>query len=261
MQKFSISRKGYTQTEVDSHINKMQLEFERSLAEQKERIFDLKAQLAHAEEIILKAQKQEAIISKAILAAVNKAQEIENVARKKYEMELEQLKAFHSKWQSYYDEIIRRYPLDEEIIAMRSLNGNISKVLKKADAEIKKEDIEQIYEDESSRLNNNRGGINLDALSRVMQNDEDEEKFESMVRRVSGKGGFEPVKQIQEYLENQPPLEQKSQIEKMQPRATAQAQTSERADNIAEGFDYQAAQNPTESLEEIMKELGLMDEL
>ncbi|MDE7372617.1 MAG: hypothetical protein K2N18_00985, partial [Clostridia bacterium] len=70
-------------------------------------------------------------ISKAIVSAVAKAEEIEKLSHLKYSQEITRLKAFHEKWTKYYDKILDEYPLDSRLAAVGEFNRRMDKILSK----------------------------------------------------------------------------------------------------------------------------------
>ncbi len=267
MADFTMERKGYSKTEVDAYIKKIKDEFELQLREQKNRIFELKNALTALEKRAESFADKEAAISSALVAAVEKAKEIERVAKEKHDLEIEQLKAFHSKWQRYYDEIIKKYPIDDKTIALREVNKKMSKAIESGvrspgapDGGKKNPvDAEDIYQDESVRLGKSGSiGVNLDAISKVMDESGSlEARQEQAFRKISGKDGkeFRPMDKIRDYLDSDKakPAEKKNNILNSS-MAVLSAPESD------SGFSYEEALNPTESIEEIMKGLGLIED-
>ncbi|MDE6293597.1 MAG: hypothetical protein K2L88_03115 [Clostridiales bacterium] len=125
-------KKKYTQADFDRYIEAVRREYEGTLLKQRERIDELKSSLAAAERKIAKYESQKELVYKAITAALKKADDIERVSLIKYNQEIAQLKSFHEKWLSYYNDIIAAYPLDDELIEASKVNRKISDVLTRA---------------------------------------------------------------------------------------------------------------------------------
>lgn len=104
-------------------------ELERVLAEQKGRIFDLKNELTMSEKQIAKYKSKSEQMSKALMNAVGRADEIEYLAFQKYKMEMAQLKNFHDRWMSYYNKIIKKYPLDKDLQALADFNQKMNDII------------------------------------------------------------------------------------------------------------------------------------
>lgn len=139
-------KKMYTQADFDRFMSSVKGEYEKTLLAQRERIDELKGSLQTAEAQIKKDEKQKNLIFKAITTALKKADDIERVSLIKYNQEIAQLKSFHNKWISYYNRIIEKYPLDDELVETSKMNGKISQIIDKAG------DIEAQYEQEKERL-------------------------------------------------------------------------------------------------------------
>ncbi|MDE6200671.1 MAG: hypothetical protein K2M47_02155 [Clostridiales bacterium] len=139
-------KKKYTQSDLDSYAEAVRRECEGTMLRQRERIDELKKSLSAAERKIAKYESQKELVYKAITAALKKADDIERVSLIKYNQEIAQLKSFHEKWLSYYNNIIAAYPLDDELVEASRVNRKISEVLTHAG------DIESQYEQERERL-------------------------------------------------------------------------------------------------------------
>ena len=139
-------KKKYTQADLDNLVDVVRSECESTMLRQRERIDELKKSLAEAEDKIAKYESQKALVYKAITSALKKADDIERVSLIKYNQEIAQLKGFHEKWQSYYNQIIAAYPLDDELAEASRVNRKISQVLSRAG------DIEGQYQKERDRL-------------------------------------------------------------------------------------------------------------
>ncbi|MDE7405350.1 MAG: hypothetical protein K2M89_00550 [Clostridiales bacterium] len=139
-------KKKYTQADLDNCVDAVRRDCESTMLRQRERIDELKKSLAAAERKIAKYENQKELVYKAITAALKKADDIERVSLIKYNQEIAQLKSFHEKWLSYYNNIIAAYPLDDELVEASKVNRKISEVLTRAG------DIEGQYEKERDRL-------------------------------------------------------------------------------------------------------------
>lgn len=139
-------KKIYTKAQLDEFAQAVKNECENTLLLQRERIDELKAALSKAEKRIAEFEGQKDLIYKAITSALKKADDIERVSLLRYNQELAQLKSFHDKWVGYFNRIVEKYPLNDELVEASKVNGKIIDVLKKTG------DIEAQYESERSRL-------------------------------------------------------------------------------------------------------------
>lgn len=140
------NKKEYTQTELDEYLRSVKSEYETTLMRQRERIAELKTALAQAEKKIADYASQRELVYKAITEALKKADDIERVSLIRYNQEIAQLKSFHDKWVGYFNKIIEKYPLSDELVAASKVNGRLAEVLGKTG------DIEEQYESEKERL-------------------------------------------------------------------------------------------------------------
>jgi hypothetical protein len=129
MSEFYSGKKSFSAAEVENYIKKTIFSYENKLSEQKDRIFSLleenKKLLSELEEF----KSKDAQVTKALVLAVSKAKEIEDAARQKYSMEIERLKAFHSKWVSYYALVKSKFPTNEDLLSAEEFLMKMDSVL------------------------------------------------------------------------------------------------------------------------------------
>lgn len=102
MSNFKIVKKGYSQLEVDSYIERLKEDYEAKLAEQKDRIFYLKDQL----DKISNSSDNELVTS--LVGAVERARMIETSSKNIYELETKKLSLLYTKMEKLLtDENIR----------------------------------------------------------------------------------------------------------------------------------------------------------
>lgn len=94
MSNFKIVKKGYSQLEVDSYIERLKNDYESRLAEQKDRIFYLKDQV----EKLTNSTDNELMFS--LLSAVERARLIENSSKNIYELETKKLSLLYQKMEN-----------------------------------------------------------------------------------------------------------------------------------------------------------------
>lgn len=105
MAKFDINKKGYDVDQVDNFINKLSLKYEEKLSEQKDRVFSLKNELAVMEERLDTYREKDKQISKALIFAVEKAEQIEGDASKLFDLEIKRLRLLYKQWQDLLDKL------------------------------------------------------------------------------------------------------------------------------------------------------------
>ncbi len=109
MAKFDIDKKGYNTQQVDNYINTLTLKYEEKLSEQKDRVFSMRNELNVLNERVQLYQAKDKQISKALVYAVEKADQIEASARKLYDLELKRIGILYNKWEELAEEIEAKY--------------------------------------------------------------------------------------------------------------------------------------------------------
>lgn len=251
---FNTEKKGYSRDEVDGYIRKLVSAYEQALSEQKQRIFDLKRDLTEAEAKLDKFREQRNAVSKALESAVSKAEEIDRLSQKKYREEMEQLRAFHDKWLSYYDHLLKKYPLDDELLSVAGFNRSMEKILVSAGLPGEQ------YRCEKERLEQPKAETQIGYVKVSAPDDDrsDEEILKEMIpdlpeEALAGSDGFNPMERVKAYLSKHGA-----------PSSTKQKKTDEQAaddyaDRSESGFSFDEALHPTQDLESIMRDLGLIE--
>ena len=127
MSNFKIIKKGYSQLEVDSYIERLKNDYETKLAEQKDRIFYLKDQL----EKLTSSSDNELVSS--LVSAVERAKLIENSSKNIYELETKKLNLLYTKMENLLtdENIYNDRSVKQELLLLikdcrKSLQNNIS---------------------------------------------------------------------------------------------------------------------------------------
>ncbi len=245
---FKTEKKGYNKSEVDEYILRLVKNYERTAASQSGIIEELKGKLAESEKKNKAYRDKESLVSKAITSAVAKADEIDRLARLKYTREMQQLKAFHDKWLSYYDKILKKYPLDPELVNAGKFNDEMSRILEKARMNSKATEIaEQTVEEKEESREHNKTRLGYTLI------DAEEEEGEDELEGLPS-GDFDPVDRIRAFLTKERP--KKAKGEETEKAATAQA--ADYSDRSPSGFSFEEALHPKEDLADIMRDLGLL---
>lgn len=221
--KFKIVRKGYDAKEVDSFLLKTEKEQAAAIASQKKIIDELSEKLEKQRLKIEEYESKSKRISDALMNAVAKADEIEKLSAFKYTQEMEQLKTFHARWLTYYAKLIKKYPLTEDLEAVRSFNDKVNRILGDSD---KDESASVRFREEFSKLIKQNGALDEDG-------DDDIPSFApATFMKLPDEGKNESCATVK------------------------QNSIPDAADNS--GFSFEEALNPKQSLEEIMADLGLL---
>lgn len=132
--KFKSVKNGYDPTEVDEYLKRIREVYDETLIAQRDRIFALKDELTKAESALREYDSRKARIGNAIESALQKADDIDRLTRRKIAGELANLRKFHKKWLEYFAKIVRKYPLDGELSFAEEADKTIADLLKEADA-------------------------------------------------------------------------------------------------------------------------------
>lgn len=218
---FSVTKKGYAPKEVDEYIAAVKREYEKTIIKQRDRIQEMLEKQEETERELASYRAKSNQISKAIVSAVQKAEEIERLSRLKYDQEIERLKAFHEKWTQYYDKILDAYPLDARLAAAGDFNRRMDKIL----ARVGKDDIAAALAETSAKPQ----------------------------RKAPDTRPFDPMERIDDYFA----AEKKEKANAAARSVAATTPVRDYPDRSPSGFSFEEALNPTEDLEDILKDLGL----
>jgi cell division septum initiation protein DivIVA len=123
--KFTKTKNGYSEKEVDDYISSLKANYEKAIEEKNETI-------ARLEEAVESVKYKEKSIAMALTAAVDKAKEIETSSKNIYRLKIEQMTILCSKWETLLNEMIRKYPGIEDITNVREDINNLKSVIKNA---------------------------------------------------------------------------------------------------------------------------------
>jgi len=160
---FKTVRKGYDKKEVDGFLAKSAAETDRLLKEKQTAIDELKAQLDEKQKKLDEFEAKTKKISEAILVAIGKAEEIERLSVYKYNQEMEQLKSFHARWLTYYARLMKKYPLTEDLEAVKTFNDKVTRILGATETDSSSER----FREEFSRLIKQNGVLDGDEVDDI----------------------------------------------------------------------------------------------
>lgn len=123
MGKFSIEKKGYSINEVDEYVLNKELDFARMQEEKQSRIDELRQENFKLSSELERYKQNEQNISKTLILAQQKASEVEHDAKLKYNIELKNIDDFYAKWQNFFDELLKRYPLMSDFDTTKALQS------------------------------------------------------------------------------------------------------------------------------------------
>ena len=265
MAKFDIDKKGYETSQVDKFIDSLTLKYEEKLSEQKDRVFSLKKEISTLKERLETYEEKDKQISKALVFAVEKAEQIENSAKKIYDLEVRRIRILYKKWKDILSQLEDSCP---EILtngklqlSLNEFNGNIASVIKqneKFEENSVKNDIKKSGDNyiknilnKMDYVINEKGKEEPKTAKTEKSNGEDKKKtarIQNIQKRFQNLGLNNVMKgeSVEEYL-NDKKVETDNAYAKNLTRAKKKPEPNE------SGFDLDAILNPTEELDEIMK--------
>lgn len=181
MSRFNIVKKGYDVSEVEGYIARQTLSDNKCLQEKSMRIEELLVENNCLKGQLVQYKSREANVNDALITAIDKAQEMEYVAKMRYELELERVKTFRDKWIRYCDSMKDKCDIKEskgEVIGVldsleTELSDSICSGIKFNLRELNT-DAELQFRDEASRILNKlqTGGDIRSPFERIIESDE-----------------------------------------------------------------------------------------
>lgn len=217
--RFKIRHRGYDKAAVENYISDSEARADETRLALQERVNALLNECDRLSRELTELKGREEQIKCAFITATQNADKMTADVKARYQAELERLKLFRAKWTSAYDQLKDRYHFDKDALNMESVAVSVQLDLQKF-----------LMQDFS--------------LNKGTDTNEMEEYFHSEVERLTS---------VQLNAQNNAPApvsgvtELKNKIK--------DAENKKRAQSVA--FSLEDAMNPTESLEEICKSLGL----
>lgn len=217
--RFKIKHRGYDKVAVESYIADFEARTDEVRLAQQERINALTEERNRFATELADIKGREEQIKTAFITATQNADKMTADVKARYRAELERLSLFRAKWTSAYDQLKDRYHFDKDALNMESVGVSVQLELQKF-----------LMQDFS--------------LNKGESENEMEEYFHSEVERLTStqlnaqNGASAPVSGVNE-LKNK----------------LREADSKKRAQSVA--FSLEDAMNPSESLEEICKSLGI----
>ncbi|MCL2555741.1 MAG: hypothetical protein FWE03_01805 [Firmicutes bacterium] len=235
--KFNKERKGYDKNEVDKHVKSTNA----TILTQKERILEQDKKIASLESELISYRQRQELIAKSIMNAIQKAEQIENITRQKYSNDLAHLKAFHERWLLFYNKIMQKYPLTDDLDALGEFNKNMTSILMgDADEREKVGEIEAHFEKEQQRLK----------VIKMHGSEEKEFNPEESIRKLLRR---QVVEDEQKKIKQRELKKEEKVLETLNiPQKDSFIEPGE-----SSGFSYEECLNPTQELSDILKDLGL----
>lgn len=123
MYKFEIVKKGYNTLQVDNFISKEIEDYKQAVQDKNIRLQELLHQNADLKKQLQECRSREANVNQALVTAIEKSQEMEQIAKNSYNLELERLRVWRNKWIGYVENLKKSCKLTEckgEVIGILS---------------------------------------------------------------------------------------------------------------------------------------------
>ena len=162
MYNFDIAKKGYNTEQVDRYITKEIDSYKQVVAEKNMRISELLHMNNNLNKQIDEYKLREDNVNKALITAIEKAQEMESLIKKSYNIELERLRIWRDKWVQYAEKC-------KNTAGFKSIKGEVIGILSVLEGELIK------------RISN---GISLNTVENLT---DAEEQYSKELARMGGK--------------------------------------------------------------------------
>lgn len=261
MVKFDIDRKGYDIEQVENYINTLTVKYEEKLAELKDRIFTMRNELSVMKERLSTYKSKDKQISQALVFAVDKAGQIENSARKLYDLEIKRINILYEHLQVIIEAIDEKYGKKAKDAKLTTLIEEFRRGLDSVlvqNSSIEQSNIKQELKENSDNYIKNL----LNKMDYVI-NDKPAAKKRYEQKKRTEDTTFNPEKytigsrlqQISKQLDGKSAdkyLSDETDIEKTAYSKNFMKKSKYPAPNES-GFNLEDALNPKEDLEEIMR--------
>ncbi|MDE6398758.1 MAG: hypothetical protein K2L51_05500, partial [Clostridiales bacterium] len=234
--------------------------YESTIVKQRDRIKEMLAEKEETDRELAAYREKSSQISKAIVSAVAKAEEIERLSRLKYSQEITRLKAFHEKWTRYYDKILDEYPLDARLVAAGEFNRRMDTILSRVGKPDELAATQAQSEMRQERNDVRIGYISVNAADKGNDTDITDLLPDADPSSPVLTGNFDPMGRIGKYFAAEKEREEQEKQRRAERSNAVKATAATRADyadRSPNGFSLEEALNPTEDLESILKDLGL----
>jgi len=239
------SKRYYTQTEVDEYVRRLLTDSEIALSKQSERIEKERKEndrlLRELEEIKLKEKTN----ARLLILSERKVKNLEQTARSKCVIELDRLARLAEKWDEFFSDLSNKYEAEDKD-RLEEFKQEISKTI---DGLL---DIEEMFvgaevpdavkehEDEINRLN----------VLRKKKNNELDDRFSKLVLEFNMKIGDNATRG-----RGRPKKQDSNNVNDIEKNNKQSEKSVVYPPKGESGFDFEEALNPTDSLEDIMKDL------
>lgn len=255
---FEIEKHGYNKQEVDRYIANLELNSNKVEEEQKNRIRSLVSENESLKIKLGAYKNKEDLISKALIDAMARAKKIEENSRKIYELEIQKIRLLYNKYKTLLDNLLESNACLEVVDSVtkyaKNLKQGINKVLssqneranitQNADAKMREllTRMNNVVTDRGTNSANNSHG--QDILQTA------ETQHQSIIKPICNIN-LEKTDNFENLVDKFLDLEDGGNEE------SAFANELLNKEKKTNGFDLKQAINPTQSLEDIMKDFNI----
>lgn len=257
---FKIVKNGYDVNEVNKYIKNTEMSYSLQCDKQKERIQQLAKENEKLKAKLAEYISKEANISNALLIAVDKAKQIEEGSKKIYELEIQKLRLLFNKYKVFLDDLIKSHSDASSIKTTKTLIEEFKKSINTTltnnfSGNVKTVSAYDPMRALLSKMSNYIAKRNLDA-SKVIDGVTQEDVETPENSHIYEKPNLKPIANLElkesDNFENL--VDKFLEVGDEEANALAQQILNGNDDYKNNGFDLKEAVNPTESLEEIMKD-------
>ena len=261
MVKFDIDKNGYDVEQVEEYINALTIKYEQKLSDLKDRNLTMKNELNMIKERLEIYQNKDKQISKALVFAVDKAGQIENSARKLYDLEIKRISLLYNHLniilEALADKFKNKLTEDEDISGLvEEFKRGIESVMAQHEV-ITQSNIKQELKSNSDNYIKNL----LNKMDYVINSDKAKKKAEPRKKTETTISASAPsdkpnignrLKFISNQLDGKSADKYLNDEKEIETSAYSKNFVRKAKENTS-GFSLEDALNPKEDLEEIMK--------
>ena len=251
MDQFEIVRRGYKPEAVDAHIQGLKQNYDNVLAEQKERIFQLVDENKKMKEEYEQVLAQKEMISRALIEATEKAKEIEKAASAQAEELIEGLRVFSLKLENEFG--------GEKDALYHSVNEIVEGVISRGYAEPQDLDRLQAITPQTNDLSTLIEAFRTNVTDRATYQAKVNELAAEEQKVLQEKRTAEQMKAQQENLLKELTVLKVRLETQIKNHKAAEPAEEEPKKEVPAHIDQEEVNHPSESLEDLCKELGLIE--
>ena len=123
-----LSKKKYAQSEVLEILKAYKSEYEKRIAEQREVIYHLNEEIKGLRAELDGIKDKERVIVATLMRAEQTALELKEKSELQYKLEVERLKKFTMRWDTYFEELKEKYPMYPPVKKTLELKNRVDRL-------------------------------------------------------------------------------------------------------------------------------------